>query len=74
MQSGTPDEDEHEEDGNFQQMYSCKGGAGCEEAKFRSRHGSSSAQVKDVLRDEHEELAGIIRHHRVSQDSLDGRS
>jgi len=52
MQSGTPDEDEHEEDGNFQQMYSCKGGAGCEEAKFRSRHGSSSAQVKDVLRDE----------------------
>ncbi|OLP73910.1 hypothetical protein AK812_SmicGene46701, partial [Symbiodinium microadriaticum] len=48
MQSPTPDEDEHEEDGNFKQMYSCKGEAGCEEVKFRARRGSSSAQVKEV--------------------------
>ncbi|CAE7039303.1 SLC38A6, partial [Symbiodinium sp. CCMP2456] len=39
-------QDEHEEDGNFKQMYSCKGEAGCEEAKFRARRG---AQVKEVL-------------------------
>ena len=49
MQSRTPDEDEHEEDGNFKQMYSCKGEAGCEEAKVRSRHGSSTARVREVL-------------------------
>ena len=52
MQSPTPDEDEHEEDGNFKQMYSCKGEAGCEEVKFRARRGSSSAQVKEALVDE----------------------
>ncbi|CAE7843521.1 SLC38A6 [Symbiodinium necroappetens] len=53
MQSLAPDEEEHEEDGNFQQVYSCKG-EDCEEAKAKlsTRRGSSSAQVKEVLADE----------------------